>query len=156
MLSCSWMCAHLGSHTHTQWQTPSHTQTHSSLFSDKGLLLQLCHDSTKDFFSRKRGLNRDLAGDWAKNHQHCSPSRSFPHSLSLISPPPHPSLFPSLTSSRSAAFAGRQSFTSLFRCTFVELCGGSASVLCGLMIRVLELQRGWGLGEDQAEREQHR
>ena len=32
----------------------------------------------------------------------------------------------------------------------------SASVLCGLMIRVPEFQRGLGLGEDQAEREQQR
>lgn len=44
----------------------THTRTHFSLFSDKGLLFQLCHDSTKDFFGRKRGLNRDLAGDWVK------------------------------------------------------------------------------------------
>lgn len=68
-------------HTQPQWQTC--TQTHSSLFSDKGLVLQLCHDSTKDFFSRKRGLNRDLVGDWAK----ALTLFSFPLSLPPSLPP---------------------------------------------------------------------
>lgn len=64
--------------------------------------------------------------------------------------------FPLLTCSGGAAVAGRQSFTSLFQRIFVEMCGGSASVLCGLMIRVLELQRGLGLSAEQEEREQQR
>lgn len=67
MLSCSRMCALLGSHTHThtQQQALSLTQKHTPLcFQTKALLLQLCHDPTKDFSSRTRGLSRVLVGDW--------------------------------------------------------------------------------------------
>ncbi len=73
---------------------------------------------------------------------------SLLHLMSLLSPPS-----PAVV---GAAVAGRQSFTSLFRRTFVETCGGSASVMCGLMIRVLGLQRGLGLSEEEKEREQQR
>lgn len=67
MLSCSRMCTLLGSHTHThtQQQALSLAQKHTPLcFQTKALLLQLCHDPTKDFSSRTRGLSRVLVGDW--------------------------------------------------------------------------------------------
>ena len=106
-------------HTHTHARTHAHTtttmagtQTHSSLFSDKGLLLQLCHDFTKDFFSRKKGLNRDLVGDWGEKSLTLfsfaflpltqSPSLSLSLSLSLSSLLHLVFLPPSLTSSRGA------------------------------------------------------
>lgn len=103
------MCTHTHKHIHTT-TTMAGTQTHSSLFSDKGLLLQLCHDFTKDFFSRKRGLNRDLVGDWGEKALTLfsfaflpltqSPSLSLPLSLSSLLNLVF--LYPSLTSSRGA------------------------------------------------------
>lgn len=86
--------AHAHTHTQPQWQALSRTQTHSSLFSDKGLLLQLCHDSTKDFLSKKRGLNRDLVADWVKSTNIVLLLFLSSLSLFLISPPPYLSLSP--------------------------------------------------------------
>lgn len=92
--------------TQLQWQALSRTQTHSSLFSDKGLLLRLCRDSTKDFFSLQRGLHRDLVFDWIKV-------------LTLFFSPSLASTvsFSRLTSSRGAVLADSPSVFPLF-------CGG--------------------------------